>query len=196
VRSWGLSVLEQEELWRRWRQRESWPATAAAPAIELNALTRPPSGVPPDQAVQAGRGPSAAGSRGGQAGRALVTGADRALAPGHLSPRPTMRISHEPIYLSLYVPHRGTLRRDLRRCLGCGRARRHPRGKRLAPGRGHSQAPQAAVSLADLDQGREAEHARFTLIAGCRCAAAIGAALARAGTRTPTAWCATTCPGR
>jgi IS30 family transposase len=40
----------------------------------------------------------------------------------------TMWISHETIYLSLYVPHRGVLRRDLRRCLRTGRAMRHPRG--------------------------------------------------------------------
>jgi IS30 family transposase len=49
---------------------------------------------------------------------------------------PTMRISHETIYLSLYVPRRGRLRRDLRRCLRSGRAMRHPRGKRLPQGRG------------------------------------------------------------
>jgi IS30 family transposase len=48
----------------------------------------------------------------------------------------TMRISHETIYLSLYVAHRGTLRRDLRRCLRSGKAMRHPRGKRLPQGRG------------------------------------------------------------
>jgi IS30 family transposase len=50
---------------------------------------------------------------------------------------PSMRISHETIYLSLYVPHREALRRDLRRCLRTGgRAMRHPRGKRLPQGRG------------------------------------------------------------
>jgi IS30 family transposase len=49
---------------------------------------------------------------------------------------PTMRISHETIYLSLYVQHRRALRRDLRRCLRTGRAMRHPRGKRLPQGRG------------------------------------------------------------
>jgi IS30 family transposase len=48
----------------------------------------------------------------------------------------SMRISHETIYLSLYVAHRGALRRDLRRCLRTGRAMRHPRGKRLPQGRG------------------------------------------------------------
>jgi IS30 family transposase len=49
---------------------------------------------------------------------------------------PTMRISHETIYLSLYVQYRGALRGDLRRCLRTGRAMRHPRGKRLSQGRG------------------------------------------------------------
>jgi IS30 family transposase len=49
---------------------------------------------------------------------------------------PSMRISHETIYLTLYVPHRGALHRDLRRCLRTGRAMGHPRGKRLPQGRG------------------------------------------------------------
>jgi IS30 family transposase len=49
---------------------------------------------------------------------------------------PSMRTSHETIYHSLYVPHRGALHRDLRRCLRIGRATRHPRGKRLPQGRG------------------------------------------------------------
>jgi IS30 family transposase len=48
----------------------------------------------------------------------------------------TMRISHETIYLSLYVQRRQALRGDLRRCLRTGRAMRHPRGKRLPQGRG------------------------------------------------------------
>jgi IS30 family transposase len=49
---------------------------------------------------------------------------------------PTMRVSHETIYLSLYVQRRRALRRDLRGCLRTGRAMRHPRGKRLPQGRG------------------------------------------------------------
>jgi Helix-turn-helix domain len=44
---------------------------------------------------------------------------------------PSMRISHETIYLSLYVQRRGALPGGLRRCLRSGRAMRHPRGKRL-----------------------------------------------------------------
>jgi IS30 family transposase len=47
-----------------------------------------------------------------------------------------MRVSHETIYLSLFVQSRGALRRELQRCLRTGRAMRCPRGKRLPQGRG------------------------------------------------------------
>jgi hypothetical protein len=47
-----------------------------------------------------------------------------------------MRVSHETIYLSLFVQTRGALRRELQRCLRTGRAMRSPRGKRLPQGRG------------------------------------------------------------
>ena len=47
-----------------------------------------------------------------------------------------MRVSHETIYLSLFVQSRGALRRELQRCLRMGRAMRYPRGKRLPQGRG------------------------------------------------------------
>ena len=42
---------------------------------------------------------------------------------------PSMRVSHETIYQSLYVQGRGELRRELARCLRSGRARRKPRGE-------------------------------------------------------------------
>jgi DNA-binding CsgD family transcriptional regulator len=42
---------------------------------------------------------------------------------------PVMRVSHETIYLSLFVQSRGALRRELQRCLRTGRAGRYPRGK-------------------------------------------------------------------
>jgi IS30 family transposase len=42
---------------------------------------------------------------------------------------PVMRVSHETIYLSLFVQSRGALRRELQRCLRTGRAMRYPRGK-------------------------------------------------------------------
>jgi IS30 family transposase len=47
-----------------------------------------------------------------------------------------MRVSHETIYLSLFVQSRGALRRELQRCLRRGRAMRSPRAKRLPQGRG------------------------------------------------------------
>ena len=49
---------------------------------------------------------------------------------------PVMRVSHETIYLSLFVQSRGALRRELQRCLRTGRAMRYPRSKRLPQGRG------------------------------------------------------------
>jgi IS30 family transposase len=49
---------------------------------------------------------------------------------------PVMGVSHETIYLSLFVQSRGALRRELQRCLRTGRAMRYPRGKRLPQGRG------------------------------------------------------------
>jgi IS30 family transposase len=49
---------------------------------------------------------------------------------------PVMRVSHETIYLSLFVQSRGALRRELQRCLRTGRAMRYPRAKRLPQGRG------------------------------------------------------------
>jgi IS30 family transposase len=49
---------------------------------------------------------------------------------------PVMRVSHETVYLSLFVQSRGALRRELQRYLRTGRAMRHPRGKRLPQGRG------------------------------------------------------------
>jgi Homeodomain-like domain len=59
---------------------------------------------------------------------------------------PTMRVSHETIYLSLYVQRRRALRRDLRRCLRTGRAMCHPRGTRLLQGRGQLITPSRSTS--------------------------------------------------
>jgi IS30 family transposase len=42
---------------------------------------------------------------------------------------PTMRVSHETIYQSLFVQGRGELRRELARCLRSGRTVRRPRGR-------------------------------------------------------------------
>jgi len=48
---------------------------------------------------------------------------------------PMMWVSHETIYLSLYVQGRGELRRELSRCLRTGRGRRRSRGRLKANGR-------------------------------------------------------------
>jgi IS30 family transposase len=49
---------------------------------------------------------------------------------------PEMRVSHETIYLSLFVQARGALRKDLFRCLRTGRARRRPQGLTVMNGQG------------------------------------------------------------
>jgi IS30 family transposase len=49
---------------------------------------------------------------------------------------PEMRVSHETIYLSLFVQARGALRRELFRCLRTGRARRRPQGLTVNNGQG------------------------------------------------------------
>jgi IS30 family transposase len=66
----------------------------------------------------------------------VVAPADRRLAPLAYPQDPVMRVSHETIYLSLFVQSRGALRRELQRCLRTGRAMRYPRAKRLPQGRG------------------------------------------------------------
>jgi len=72
-----------------------------------------------------------------------------------------MRVSHETIYLSLFVQSRGALRRELQRCLRTGRAMRYPRAKRLPQGRGQlrdtlhiSQRPAEAADRAVPGHGK------------------------------------------
>jgi IS30 family transposase len=209
VRSWGLSVQDQEELWRRWRQGESLRLIARrlgkrGPSVRAFVLQtggvqrHPPrrakrclsmaereeisrgvaAGEPCRQiAARLGRAPSTVSrelARNGgrtcyRAQAADVAAFRRAQRPKPaklaLEPRlravveeklavrwspqqivgwlplayphdPVMRVSHETIYLSLFVQSRGALRRELQRCLRTGRAMRYPRGKRLPQGRG------------------------------------------------------------
>jgi IS30 family transposase len=209
VRSWGLSPVEQDELWARWRRGESLRLIARrmgkrGPSIRAFVLQtggvqqRPPQraarsltavereeisrGVAAGDSCRAiarrlGRAPSTVSrelARNGGRSRYRAQRADaaadrramrpkpaklaveprlRAVVEAKLAMRwspeqivgwlplaypddPTMRISHETIYLSLYVRHREALAGELRRCLRTGRAMRHPRGKRLPQGRG------------------------------------------------------------
>jgi IS30 family transposase len=209
VRSWGLSIQEQEELWRRWRCGESLRLIARqmgkrGPSIRAFVLQtggvqqRPPQR-PARSLTAAEREEISRGVAAGDSCRAIARRLGRAAStvsrelarnggrsryraqradaaayrraarpkPSKLAidPRlrtvveaklalrwspeqiagwlrvtypddPTLRISHETIYLSLYVQRRGALRGGLRRCLRSGRAMRHPRGKRLPQGRG------------------------------------------------------------
>jgi IS30 family transposase len=219
VRSWGLSVQEQEELWRRWRQGESLRLIARRMAkrgpsvrafvLQSGGIQQPPRrrparslsvderedisrGIAADDscrriARRLGRAPSTvtrevARNGGRRRYRAQIADAAayrraarpkpcklagdprlRAVVEAKLrlcwSPEqiagwlqvaypddPSMRISHETIYLSLYVPHRGVLHRGLRRCLRTGRAMPHPRGKRLPRGEASSWIPSRSTS--------------------------------------------------
>lgn len=73
----------------------------------------------------------------------VVDGLERLWSPRQIVARlrdefgddPTMSISHETIYKSLYVQGRGELRRELTRCLRSGRAERRPHGLRSARGK-------------------------------------------------------------
>jgi IS30 family transposase len=80
-----------------------------------------------------------------------------------------MRISHETIYLSLYVQRRRALPGELRRCLRTGRAMGHPRGKRLPQGRGQLI---NTISIrqrpAEADQRRVPGHWEGDLVLGKR----------------------------
>jgi transposase, IS30 family len=49
---------------------------------------------------------------------------------------PEMRVSHQTIYMSLFIQGRGALRQELHQCLRPGRAIRRPKGSRQPDGRG------------------------------------------------------------
>lgn len=66
----------------------------------------------------------------------VIEGLQKRWSPQQISRRqrevnddPSMQISHETIYKSLYVQGRGELRRELTRCLRTGRAQRKKRGR-------------------------------------------------------------------
>jgi IS30 family transposase len=67
---------------------------------------------------------------------------------------PSMRISHEAIYQSLYVQGRGALRRELTACLRTGRALRVPRARTRGRGKGFVR-PEIMISERPAEaQGR------------------------------------------
>jgi IS30 family transposase len=116
------------------REEISRGVAAGEPCRQIAArLGQAPSTVSRELARNGGRG---RGSGGGQAGAAVVTGAVRRVAAAGYPQDPVMWVSHETIYLSLFIQSRGALRRELQRCLRTGRAMRYPRSKRLPQGRG------------------------------------------------------------
>jgi hypothetical protein len=66
----------------------------------------------------------------------VVAAADRGVARAQLPDDGAMRISHETIYLSLFVQTRGALRRELTAHLRSGHVTRRPQGRELPSGRG------------------------------------------------------------
>jgi len=60
---------------------------------------------------------------------------------------PSMRVSHETIYQSLFVQSRGALRKQLTACLRSGRTRRRCQGRKHTRG----QIP-GMVTISDLDR--------------------------------------------
>ena len=100
------------------RCRGSWPEMAAATAIGPRRPTRRPSGEPsgPSRASWCssqgcGRWWRPSWRCGGHRNRS------RAGCRWPIPQDPVMRVSHETIYLSLFVQSRGALRRELQRCL-------------------------------------------------------------------------------
>ena len=80
---------------------------------------------------------------------------------------PSMRISHEAIYQSLYVQGRGALRRELTACLRTGRALRVPRARTHGRGKGFVR-PEIMISQrpAEADDRAVPGHWEGDLILG------------------------------
>ena len=97
---------------------------------------------------------------------------------------PEMRVSHETIYVSLYVQGKGALRRDLTQCLRTGRALRKPRrhAARERAARGEHRIPgklMIAERPAEADDRAVPGHWEGDLITGTENKSAIGTLVER-----------------
>ena len=91
---------------------------------------------------------------------------------------PSMRISHETIYQSLFVQGRGELRRELARCLRSGRTKRRPQGSTK-----HSGAVRDMVMISDrpaeIEDRAVPGHWEGDLIIGVNHGSAVGTLVER-----------------
>ncbi len=92
---------------------------------------------------------------------------------------PEMWVSHETIYQSLFVQGRGSLRKELHRCLRSGRAMRRPRGRRT---NGRGRIPDMVMISerpADIEDRAVPGHWEGDLIIGKNNKSAIGTLVER-----------------
>jgi transposase, IS30 family len=197
---WRLSREEREDIADGLRAGESCAAIGRLLGRSTSTVTREVNG----NGGRAGYRPAAAHRRACEQARrpkptklaenpllaaAVIAGLEELWSPKEIESRlrfdhpedPTMWVSHETIYKSIYVQGRGELRRELARCLRSGRATRRPQGasRMDRPGR-----IPGAVSIserpAEVEDRAVPGHWEGDLIIGARNRSAIGTLVERA----------------